>query len=404
MVVVALVGSLLAIAVVSVVALDSESYRPAALTAFVLLQLAGSVIFLGVLFPPIALTAAALLVPYAVLRNRKPKGVQVAVIAVAALVFGMGGGAILALSYLSDLSRYRASYPLVSVGSRLDYETNHLSAGTRTSVSNSASRFGPPPLSSAAWTALKEEGDERESWSMRCWALKSIHASTVEQFVQAPGFGVARMTSVSEFAFRNWRQPALPLPEIAKEPAGSPSSNSAGDAALSAVHFTGPRNPLQTQLWDVHKGGLQDFFDPNDLGWTIDRDHVAGFVPHRFSRNFSFDHRIDRPTRNLRRLELVSLLRFGRPVAYATNTKLPQMDELQNTPTRELNAFEVTALESLEKGEELAYAQHGRSLQAVGALRARKTCIKCHEVEYGSLLGAFSYEFLSETPLSKPSI
>jgi hypothetical protein len=372
--------------------------------AFILLLLAGSVLFLGAFFPPVVLTAVALFLPYVVLRERKPKGVQVAVIAAASLIFGMGGGAMLALSYLSDLGQYRASYPLVSVASRLDYETKQRSADSPTSASNPSSRFGPPPLISSAWTALKEEGDERESWSMRRWALKSIHSSTIEQFVQAPGFGVARMTSVSDFAFRNWRQPALPLPGTTKALAVSPTSISAGDAALSTVRVTGPRNPLQNRLWDVHAIGLRDFFDPEDLGWTIDRDHVAGFIPHRFSRNFSFDLRIDQLTWELRRLELVSLLRFGRPVAYATNAKLPQMDELQSTPTRELDAFEVSALESLVKGEELTYAQRGQSVQALGALRARKTCLKCHEVKHGALLGAFSYEFLDEASPVKPPI
>jgi hypothetical protein len=69
-----------------------------------------------------------------------------------------------------------------------------------------------------------------------------------------------------------------------------------------------------------------------------------------------------------------------------------------------LNAFEAAALESLAKGEELCYAQHGSRVLALGALRARSECTKCHEVARGALLGAFSYEFLGSAPPAKSSI
>jgi hypothetical protein len=106
----------------------------------------------------------------------------------------------------------------------------------------------------------------------------------------------------------------------------------------------------------------------------------------------------------LRSLQLLSLRRFGHPMVYVTNKKLPQMDEIQNIPTRELNAFEAAALESLAKGEELCYEQRGRNVAALGALRARDQCTKCHEIERGALLGAFSYEFLGDAPLAKSPI
>jgi hypothetical protein len=56
--------------------------------------------------------------------------------------------------------------------------------------------------------------------------------------------------------------------------------------------------------------------------------------------------------------------------------------------------FEAAALESLAKGEELCYEQQARRLLVFGALRARSDCTKCHELQRGALLGAFSYEFL----------
>jgi hypothetical protein len=57
----------------------------------------------------------------------------------------------------------------------------------------------------------------------------------------------------------------------------------------------------------------------------------------------------------------------------------------------------------LAKGEELCYTQRARSVLALGALRSRDECTKCHEIERGALLGAFSYEFLDTAPPTKPA-
>ncbi len=161
------------------------------------------------------------------------------------------------------------------------------------------------------------------------------------------------------------------------------------------------------QLREIHEGGRRDFVNQEDTGWIVDRDHVAGFVAHRFSSEFQANQQTNF---ELQCLQLVSLRKFGHPMVYVTNKKLPKMDEIQNIPTRELNTFEAAALDSLAKGEELCYQQHGNRVLALGALRARDTCTKCHEVERGALLGAFSYEFLSnatppdKSPPAKPPI
>ncbi len=158
---------------------------------------------------------------------------------------------------------------------------------------------------------------------------------------------------------------------------------------------------LELQLKEIHEVGRRNFVDPEDTGWIVDRDHVAGFVAHRFSSEFYSNQQTNF---ELQSLQLVSLRKFGHPMVYVTNKKLPKMDEIQNIPTRELNPFEAAALESLATGEDLCYQQHGRRVFALGALRAREQCTKCHEVERGALLGAFSYEFLGNEPSAKPPI
>ncbi len=141
---------------------------------------------------------------------------------------------------------------------------------------------------------------------------------------------------------------------------------------LTATRPTDAHSPFEGRLWDTHESGLNDFFSQEDEGLLIDRDHVAGFVSHRFSKEFP-----PRPTSTplkweLVRLELVSLRRFGRPMVYATNRELPRMDQLEKMPTREPSAFESASLDSLAKGEELVYVQQPHNMLALGALRAKQ--------------------------------
>jgi hypothetical protein len=311
----------------------------------------------------------------------------------------------------------------VSVASRLDYESKgnepkpetervgeggHARATLGADVasgSGAAARFGPPPLGSPAWTALNATDDHDRGWARRRRTLEVVHASIVEQFANAPGFGMARMPYMLPFDLQERNEPPVELRGTKDE---SPSPGHPDPLGGLPLAFARPgTTPSRFErLWQVHKSGLRDFFDPDDEGLVRDRDHVAGFVPHRFSQDFPPPPPppSGRLEWELCRLELVSLRRFGRPMVYATNRKLPRMDELSHVPTRELNAFEAGALESLAQGEELAYAQQGKSVLALGALRARDTCTKCHEVERGALLGAFSYEFLGNaTPAGDAS-
>ena len=359
--------------------------------------------------------------------GRKPTGRAIAGVTLTGVVVGMGSGVLLSLSSVQHLRALRQSYPFVSVASRLDYESKgnepkpvkeQLGEGGHARATlgadaapgaGAAARFGPPPLGSPAWTALNATDDHDRRWARRRRTLEVVHASIVEQFANAPGFGMARMPYMLPFDFQERSEPPVELRGTKDESPGPPDSLRGVSLAFARPGTTPSRFE---RLWQVHKSGLRDFFDPDDEGLVRDRDHVAGFVPHRFSQDFPPPPPppSGRLEWELCRLELVSLRRFGRPMVYATNRKLPRMDELSHVPTRELNGFEAGALESLAQGEELAYAQQGKSVLAVGALRARDTCTKCHEVERGALLGAFSYEFLGtatpagKSPPAKPPI
>ncbi len=62
-----------------------------------------------------------------------------------------------------------------------------------------------------------------------------------------------------------------------------------------------------------------------------------------------------------------------------------------SAPNRMLDEFESQALANLRRGDEVVLRETGHTLRVLGAIRARQECLKCHKVEVGTLLGAFTY-------------
>ena len=104
------------------------------------------------------------------------------------------------------------------------------------------------------------------------------------------------------------------------------------------------------------------------------------------------------------------------PLAYRRRLEMISMAELTNRTsrarlqTRPLTADEVRAVAELRAGRNLAVfparlpvvtllgTNEVAGLLAVGALRARTECVKCHQCAEGALLGAFSYQLVPTNP------
>jgi hypothetical protein len=88
----------------------------------------------------------------------------------------------------------------------------------------------------------------------------------------------------------------------------------------------------------------------------------------------------------------------------------------QKLEKRELSEFEKIALDQLKKGKTLVASYlpaesptseiekklGGRVVEALGSIRAQKSCLECHKVEVGTLLGAFSYR-IPESRIKEPN-
>jgi hypothetical protein len=98
-------------------------------------------------------------------------------------------------------------------------------------------------------------------------------------------------------------------------------------------------------------------------------------------------------------LQLVGLLMHDKPVAY--DKHLMRNESVQMPKTRELDTFEMESITNLRAGAErvMAWNDEEKCLQVLGAIRAKESCLKCHDaVKTGQLLGAFTYRIRETKP------
>jgi hypothetical protein len=153
-------------------------------------------------------------------------------------------------------------------------------------------------------------------------------------------------------------------------------------------------NRFASSVRDFHRESYFNFVNATGFGYVVDRNHVAGFQSHQFRQLPSFSPPEESRSWKLEALDLLSLLKHPEPVAYVSDD-LPRMEELRHAPVRPLDAFESKALAALRRGEDLEVSSGPERIRMLGSVRAAQQCIRCHDVDRGELLGAFSYRLRS---------
>ncbi len=262
------------------------------------------------------------------------------------------------------------AYPYISMDQRLPPTKKHpsgetLSAATANRLSEYESLIG------------QEGSNGFGDW--RRELLREIHEETVKIFVNQPGFGVSRANGLREHVLKMGFRQQSPIPQ---------------PGTFSPSPWTSPSLQRQQKASDnlrsLHQASVVDFANPVNFGYIKDRRHVAGFQDHRISQA----PMPDRPW-TLQTLDLIGLALHENPTAYVSEY-LPRMDELRAAPTRELDEFESAGLLALRRGEELFFREREQERRMLGAIRAARQCLACHEVERGELLGAFSYRMTAD--------
>jgi len=272
----------------------------------------------------------------------------------------------------------RDAFPMQSLAARLEYETRPDRPPAALVAADSSHRS-----SVESSLAVVEE----RQYTYRVQALESLHAQSREEFMGAMGFGFSRMGYLSPYRLEFLESE----PERLECPADPPSESN-HDETGSPVEPLLPPAPEFTDLHASHLQGVTSFFDRDLMGYVAGKQQAAGFESHRLVRVPP----LRTSTWQVVRLELVSLLKYDRPMVYSS-AELPRMDALDAMPRRELVQFETGALDRLRQGEDVVFETAGNQIQMLGSLRAAKDCLDCHTAQRGELLGALSYELLPAT-------
>jgi hypothetical protein len=273
---------------------------------------------------------------------------------------------VIGIDAFQDVKRLQQEYPYVSMRDRLPSPTTArstvlLSPATADRLANQE--------------YVLEQDNHRWIEGQRTNALRALHEDAVQVFVREEGFGISRMGGV-----KRW----LKLGIRADSPLPQPGASSPSSWKPEAMQ-SGPTP--SDGLRSLHAASVLDFVNPLGFGFIKDREHVAGFQAHYISESPNESERW-----KLQRLDLIGLLLHKEPVAYVSE-HLPRMDELRAAPTRSPDEFETIGLSSLRGGDDLFVRERGTECRMLGAVRAARQCLSCHDVERGDLLGAFSYTF-----------
>jgi hypothetical protein len=199
-------------------------------------------------------------------------------------------------------------------------------------------------------------------------ALARLHNEAVTKFISSPGFGMSRMPVWPQKVIKEWTIPWWSPGELDKE------TPIAGKKDLELIH--------QASLKDFSTGKLDvPLINAGPDLFRIPTEQEKKAVAAGGKEK----------TWEIKSLDLVGLVKHKEPVVYVSE-KLPDMKDLKDTPTRPADLFEFTAIEALQKGDNLFVRGKDNTIRMLGAIRAAKQCLSCHDANAeGDLLGAFSY-------------
>ena len=210
-------------------------------------------------------------------------------------------------------------------------------------------------------------------------ALQKMHDKKVNEFVESDGFG------------RN-RRPEGPGPDEGRTiPVDSSYEDEFVGPRLSARDEQG-LSFLDALAVRLHKSRLVSFGQVGTVAEKGKEKHPVGAVN---PMGEPLEGEASGPRWRIKKLELVGLLVHEQPVVYLTDD-LPRMAEVREAKTRVLDPFEANGVSQLKIGKDLYVQEMGRRVRMIGSIRAGQKCLTCHEVKRGDLLGAFTYELMSE--------
>lgn len=300
----------------------------------------------------------------------------------------------------------KKKYPFESLSARLKHEEKYRGAK-------------PPILTADASRRLDQLDQMVPAKTVRAESLQMLHSLKVEEFISKSGVGISRLPRPGFHSVEPYVSEPIKLDasmEISSAEADlTPSDRlreDPGSAAPAVPHLH--LMPSRQEIGSFHENNAVSFALPQNFGYVESRDRTAGFVLHGayyhlippldLAQSRPEDEAKDQKHWKVQRMQLVSLLKHDTPHVYLSE-HLPRMEEISSAtvPTRELSEFEAAALKKLRSGRDLQTSSTPNHIEMLGAVRAGTSCLQCHEVPRGTLLGAFSYDLRRDPPIKVPA-
>ncbi len=259
-------------------------------------------------------------------------------------------------------------------------------------------------------------------------SLRLLHEESVREFISRDGNGYIRTPPPSAIYLKLTSYGRIPFDPLTTEdrdlPIGIqvelPPDHPRNLSLKEYVRKVGPNDKMLPSLEFMkllHQQAHDSLLSPRQYGYIKSTDAVSGFVPHHVQSRPTIEpwesryralrlHQSDeereaiwepiatRPPDDaiwlLESLQLVSLLKQTEPLVY-DQWHLPSMEDLDDVLMRKLDEFEHDSLEQLYSGQQISIQSHQNQIRMVGALRASKNCLQCHDAQRGDLLGALTY-------------
>lgn len=188
-----------------------------------------------------------------------------------------------------------------------------------------------------------------------------LHNEAYERFIRSKGFGMSRMVPMLTVVKREWKKPDWTSEELAKV----------------QTEIKGTKDiPL------IHKLNVNFFLQSNSTDEKLPKLPGISNSPANPKKEQMWE---------IKSIDLIGLVMHESPTVYISE-KLPNMKDLANRPTREMDVFEMEGLEELMSGKEMYIREKNDTIRVLGPVRASNACLKCHtDAKDGAMLGAFSY-------------
>jgi len=184
--------------------------------------------------------------------------------------------------------------------------------------------------------------------------MSKLHSEAYTHFIEREGFGKSRLIPTVELVKREWKMPDWTSEELAK-----------GHSRHSKIK----------DLELIHRYGIDAF----RLSVSDEANPYGKLMAPKKETLWE-----------IKSIDLIGLVLHAEPVVYVSE-KVPEMMDLKKHPTRDMDMFETEGLEELRTGKTIYLRTKHETIRMLGPLTAGKACMKCHDVNEGQLLGAFSY-------------